>query len=132
MATLFPILTKLMYPTSFLLYIIIVLIIEIYKWGFYLRSFIYFHELFMNLKGIMLSITISANLCYLAIYIMDNAIVAQNVLLFISTFSIFLSNFFVVFRNHIVKDTVINKTLKSEDEISLYCVFYWHCYRHIA
>jgi len=62
----------------------------------------------MNLQGLTLSLTISANLCYLAIYTMDNAIIAENVLLFISTFCLFLGNFFIVFRNNIVKDTIIN------------------------
>jgi len=132
MATLFPLITKLMFPISFLLYILVMLIVEIYKWIFYLKKFIYFHELFMSLKGIMLSLVISANLCYLAIYTMNNAIIAQNVLLFITTFCLFLSNFFIVFRNNIIKNTIINQTLRGEDEISLYCIFYWHCYKKAA
>jgi hypothetical protein len=89
--------------------------LEIYKWNYYLKTFIYFHELFMNLKGIMLSLVISANLCYLAIYTMNNAIVAQNAMLFIATFTIFLGNFFIVFRNNIIKNTIVNKDLRGEN-----------------
>ena len=61
-----------------------------------------------------MSISISTHICYIAINVLANAIISQNVLLFISTFSIFLANFFVVFRNSIVKNTIINEDLKGE------------------
>jgi hypothetical protein len=53
-------------------------------------------------------------------------------MLFISTFSIFLGNFVAIFRNSIVKNIIINQDLKGEQEIAIFTVFYWHCYRKIA
>ena len=63
----------------------------------------------MYVKGIMLTINISANMCYLTIFLLDNAIISQNILLFIATFSVFLGNFFITIRQHTLKETVINK-----------------------
>lgn len=67
----------------------------------------------MNIRGVMLTISISASLCYLAIFILDNAIISQNILLFISSFSLFLGDFFLVFRKNILRNTIINKDLKG-------------------
>jgi len=67
----------------------------------------------MNMKGITLTIAISTYTCYLSVYLLDNDILNENILMFIATFSFFLGNFFVVFRNSIVKDTIINKDLKG-------------------
>jgi hypothetical protein len=86
----------------------------------------------MHVKGIMLTINVSAYFCYLIITILGNAIISQNVLLFISTFSVFLGNFFVTFRKHLLKNTIINQDLRGENEIGLYCVFYWHCFSRIT
>jgi hypothetical protein len=86
----------------------------------------------MYMKGVMLTISISANICYLAIYIVDSAILSQNILLFIATFSIFLANFFVTYRKYLLENIIINKDLKGENEIGLYCIFYWHCYTSIT
>ena len=86
----------------------------------------------MYVKGIMLTINISTYFCYLIIYLVGNAIVSQNILLFIAAFSIFLGNFFVTYRKHILKNVIINKELKGENQIGMYCVFYWHCYTKIT
>lgn len=53
-------------------------------------------------------------------------------LLFISAFSIFLGNFFLVYRNYIMKTTIINQHLKTDQEITMFVVFYWHCYCNVA
>lgn len=99
---------------------------------YFLRKFIYFHELLMHIKGVMLTVSISAYFCYLIITILDNAIISQNILLFITTFSIFLGNFFVTIRKHLLKNTIINQDLRGENEIGLYSVFYWHCFTRIT
>ena len=80
----------------------------------------------------MLSVIIASHICYIWIYLMDNDIIAQNVMLFISTFSLFLGNFFVVYRNFIIKDTIINKQLRTDHEHAIFCIFYWHCYRKVT
>jgi hypothetical protein len=128
----FPIMSHYMFPTSFALYSFAMLILETYNWYYYLHKLIYFHELFMYMKGVMLTISISANICYLAIYIVDSAILSQNILLFIATFSIFLGNFFVTYRKYLLENIIINKDLKGENEIGLYCIFYWHCFTRIT
>jgi hypothetical protein len=110
---LFPLLAHLLYPTSFLIYILINLVGVISQWWTYLRDFIYFQEQLTKLKGILLSVNISANLCYLSIDTLSNAIISQNVLIFITAFSIFLGNFFSVFRNYLVKNTIINQELRN-------------------
>ena len=86
----------------------------------------------MSLKGVTLSVAISTYICYLTIYTIYNAILAENVLLFITTFSVFLGNFFVVFRKSIIKDTIIDKDLREDNATALYCLFYWHCYTSVT
>ena len=113
MVVMFPILKNTIYPTSFLIYLVVNGGVIASQWSDYLRTFIYFEETFANLKGILLSINISAHLCYLSIDTLNNTIIAQNVLLFITAFSIFLANFFVVFRNTIVKNIIINQEMKG-------------------
>ncbi len=132
MVFMFPLLSNTIYPTSFLIYLVVNGGVISSQWWDYLKTFIYFEETFANLKGILLSINISAHLCYLSIDTLNNAIIAQNVMLFITAFSIFLANFFMVFRNTIVKNIIINQDLKGQHEISIFCVFYWHCYRKVA
>jgi hypothetical protein len=98
----------------------------------YCLGFVYFKEVFMALKGVLTAWNISALVCYLAIFVLDNAIVAQNIMLFISAFFVFLANFFLVFRNNIIKTTIIDKSLKNEDEIAIYFIFYLHCFKAIT
>ena len=125
---LFPLLSHLIYPTSFLVYVTANLVGIISQWWFLLKMFAYFQEELTQLKGVLLSINISANICYLSIDLLSNAIISENVLIFIGAFSVFLGNFFRVYRNHVVKNTIINQELKSDQEIATFCVFYWHCY----
>jgi hypothetical protein len=113
--SMFPIITHYLFPVSFVMYGMSMILIEIYCWTYYLFKFIYFHETLMYVKGIMLTINISAYFCYLIIDILGNAIISQNILLFIATFSIFLGNFFITYRKYILKNTIINKDLKGEN-----------------
>ena len=100
---LYPLLTRLLYPTSFLVYMLAYLVGAILQWWELLHKFFYFQETLTRLKGILQSVTISAGLCYLSIDLLANAIISQNVLVFILAFSAFLGNFFRIYRNKIVK-----------------------------
>ena len=128
----FPLLSAVIYPTSFTIYLVGYLIIVVWQWSILMRSFVYFQESLTCLKGILISVNISGALCYLSISLLDNAIISQNVLVFIIAFSFFLGYFFVVFRNYVIKSTIINQELKQEQDIAIFCVFYWHCFRKIT
>jgi hypothetical protein len=121
-----------MFPLSLAMYGMGMLLVEVWVWIFYLHKLVYFHEALMQARGVMLTVNISAYFCYLIIYILENAIISQNILLFIATFSLFLANFFLTYRKYILKNTIINADLKGENEIGMYALFYWHCFTKIT
>jgi hypothetical protein len=71
----FPLLTTLIYPTSFLIVVMLSVGVIVWQWGVYLRSFVYFQESLTRVKGLLLSINISSHLCYLSIEFLSNAII---------------------------------------------------------
>lgn len=63
----FPLFNAFAFSTSFLIYLTASLAIFLAEWSMYLRSYTFFRETLVRLKGVLISVNISAHVCYLSI-----------------------------------------------------------------